>query len=447
MNNSASGNTTLMTKNSGYPSSGYAWYVVIVLFFAYTLAFVDRAIIQYLIEPIREDLNINDFQFSLLSTLSFSIVYTVMGIPFGRLADSHSRRSQLIIGIALWSGMTVLCGRSTTYWQLFFSMVGVGVGEACLVPCAYSMVADYFPREKRGLPLNVLSNAIMFGTLVSSICGGLVSQYAFNLGPIDIPILGHVKPWQFSFILVGFPGIFLVLLMLSVREPARREQSGPARFKSTISYILKNWKTYGSIIGGTTFGAMTNGAMLGWTVPWFTRRFGWNNAMIGTYSGVTNFIFGSLGLLISGTLANRLISKGKKAVYIKLMMAAETLVLIPVLLAHVVDNPYWVLFCMGGTIFFGGVSAGLGPASLQSISPNEMRGQITALCFLILGLVSGPVGTSTVGFLTDYVFADPMMVRSSAVIVGFAASFIGVITLRLGLRAYEQTAGDNGQNK
>ncbi len=167
-----------------------------------------------------------------------------------------------------------------------------------------------------------------------------------------------------------------------------------------------------------------------------------DNAHIGTYSGITNFIFGSLGLLISGTLANYFISKGKKSVYIKLMMAAESLVLIPVALAHVIDNPYWVLFCMGGTIFFGGVSAGLGPASLQSISPNEMRGQITALCFLILGLVSGPVGTSTVGFLTDYVFKDPVMVRSSAVIVGFAASAIGVIVLRLGLKAYENTAGE-----
>jgi MFS family permease len=443
MNTPSSGNASLMTKNSGYPSTGYSWYVVVILFFSYTLAFVDRAIILFLIEPIKGDLQINDLQFSLLSTLSFSIVYTIMGIPFGRLADSRSRRAQLAIGIALWSGMTVLCGRSTTYWQLFFSMVGVGVGEACLVPCAYSMVADYFPREKRGLPLNVLSNAIMFGTLVSNIAGGVVSQYAFNMGPIDIPILGHVKPWQLSFIMVGVPGIFLILAMLSVKEPVRKEQSGPANFKSTISYVVKHWKTYGSIIGGTTFGAMTNGAMLGWTVAWFTRRgYGWDNAMIGTYSGITFFIFGSLGLLISGTLANYFISKGKKAVYIKLMIAAESLVLIPVALAHAVDNPYWVLSCMGGTIFFGGVSAGLGPASLQSISPNEMRGQITALCFLILGLVSGPVGMSTVGFLTDYVFKDPMMVRSSAVITGLAASAIGVIVLRLGLKAYEHTAGE-----
>jgi hypothetical protein len=127
---------------------------------------------------------------------------------------------------------------------------------------------------------------------------------------------------------------------------------------------------------------MTNGAMLGWTVAWFTRRgYGWDNAMIGTYSGITFFIFGSLGLLISGTLANYFISKGKKAVYIKLMMAAESLVLIPVALAHAVDKPLWVLFCMGGTIFFGGVSAGLGPASLQSISPNEMRARLPHYVF------------------------------------------------------------------
>ena len=443
MSNSASSNTAPVNKNSGYPSTGYAWYVVIVLFLTYTLAFVDRGIIAYLVDPIRSDFGISDFQFSLLSTLSFSILYTIMGIPLGRLADSRTRRGQLAIGIALWSTMTVLCGKSNSYWALFFSMVGVGIGEACLVPCAYSLIADYFPREKRGLPLNVFSNGIMFGTLVSNICGGLVSHYAFNAGPMIIPLLGHVKPWQLTFILLGLPGIFFVIMMRSVKEPVRKEKSGQADFMATIRYLLKNWKTYASIIGGTTFGAMTNGAILGWIVPWFSRRYAWDNAQIGPYLGITSFVFGSLGLLISGVLANRFISAGKKAVYIKLMMAAEALVLIPIVLAHAVDNPYWVLCCVGGVIFFGGVSAGLGPASLQSISPNEMRGQITAICFLILGLVAGNVGAPAVGFITTYVFADDLMVRSSAVIVGFVASFLGVITLRMGLRAYEHTAGEN----
>jgi MFS family permease len=435
-----------MTKNADYPSSGYAWYVVFVLFFTYTLAFVDRGIITFLVDPIRNDFGISDFQFSLLSTLSFSIFYTILGIPLGRLADSRSRRGQLAIGIALWSVMTILCGKSNSYWALFFSMVGVGVGEACLVPCAYSLIADYFPREKRGLPLNIFSNGIMFGMLVTNYVGGKVSQYALDAGAMSIPVLGHVQPWQLTFIIVGLPGIIFVLAMKSVKEPVRKEQSGQADIKATIRYLLKNWKTYGSIIGGTTFGAMTNGAILGWIVPWFSRRYAWDNAQIGPYLGVVSFIFGSLGVLISGLLANRYISAGKKAVYIKLMMAAEALVLIPVALAHAVDNPHWVFGCVGGVIFFGGVSAGLGPASLQSITPNEMRGQVTAICFLILGLVAQNASLPAVGFITTYVFQDDLMVRSSAVIVGFLASLIGVIILRMGLHSYERTAGENGQS-
>ncbi|MGD9159735.1 MAG: MFS transporter [Desulfobacteraceae bacterium] len=446
MNNSTSSSSTLMTKNADYPSSGYAWYVVFVLFFTYTLAFVDRGIITFLVDPIRNDFGISDFQFSLLSTLSFSIFYTILGIPLGRLADSRSRRGQLAIGIALWSVMTILCGKSNSYWALFFSMVGVGVGEACLVPCAYSLIADYFPREKRGLPLNIFSNGIMFGMLVTNYVGGKVSQYALDAGAMSIPVLGHVQPWQLTFIIVGLPGIIFVLAMKSVKEPVRKEQSGQADIKATIRYLLKNWKTYGSIIGGTTFGAMTNGAILGWIVPWFSRRYAWDNAQIGPYLGVVSFIFGSLGVLISGLLANRYISAGKKAVYIKLMMAAEALVLIPVALAHAVDNPHWVFGCVGGVIFFGGVSAGLGPASLQSITPNEMRGQVTAICFLILGLVAQNASLPAVGFITTYVFQDDLMVRSSAVIVGFLASLIGVIILRMGLHSYERTAGENGQS-
>ena len=257
---------------------------------------------------------------------------------------------------------------------------------------------------------------------------------------MEIPLMGLVKPWQLSFVIVGLPGLLFVLVMKSIKEPTRKEKSGEADFKSTIRYLVRHWKTYGSIIGGTTFGAMTNGAILGWIVPWFSRRYEWSNVMIGSYLGTYSFIFGALGILISGLLANRLIGKGYKAVYIKLMLAAEALVLIPVLLAHAVDEPHWVLWCVGGTIFFGGVSASLGPASLQSITPNEMRGQVTAFCFLILSLVAMNVGMSAVGFLTTYVFADDLMVRSSAVIVGFIASLLGVITLTFGLRVYEKTA-------
>jgi MFS family permease len=426
-----------------YPSEGYAWYVVIVLYLTYTLSFVDRAIINFLVDPIRADFLISDFQFSLIQGMAFTITYSVMGIPLGRFADSRTRRGQLAAGIALWCGMTILSGKASGFWELFLTRMGVGIGEACLVPCAYSLIADYFPRERRSLPLNVFSGAIMFGALVSPVVGGLVSEYALTGGPRDIFLLGQVTPWQLSFVLVGLPGILFVLAMKTIQEPTRKEKSGEADVKTTFWFLFRHWVTYGSIIGGTTFGAMTNGAILGWLVPWFSRRYAWNNARIGFYTGITNFIFGTTGLSLAGILANRFISAGKKAVYIKLMITAEALVLIPIALAHAVDNPYWVLGCVGGVIFFGGFSAGLGPASLQVISPNEMRGQITAFCFLILNLVAGTIGPSAVGWLTTYVFADDKMVRSSAVIVGFVASVLGLITLVPGLRTYERTAEEN----
>jgi MFS family permease len=164
---------------------------------------------------------------------------------------------------------------------------------------------------------------------------------------------------------------------------------------------------------------------------------------IGPYLGATNFIFGTIGLILAGVLAGKYIRDGKKAVHIKLMMLAEGLVLIPLVMAHIWDDPYWVLCCSGGVIFFGGFSAGLGPASLQSITPNEMRGQITAICFLLLNLIAGAIGPGAVGFITTYCFADDKAVRSSAVIVGVVASLLGLVTLRLGLRAYERTAEEN----
>jgi MFS family permease len=426
-----------------YPSAGYGWYVVVILYLCYTFSFVDRTIIGYLVEPIKAGLHINDTYFSLLSGLSFVAFYAFLGIPVGRLADSRSRRNLLLAGVGLWSLMTVFCGHASTYWELFFARMGVGIGEACLLPCAYSLISDYFPREKRSLPLTIFSGGIMLGSGVANVCGGLVAHYARSGGPKIIFLFGLVQPWQLSFIMVGLPGIFIIAAIATIREPGRHERRGLPNSAQMFAYFLKHFDTFLSLIGGMTFGAMTNGAMLGWAPVWLERRFGWANDRIGTFLGITIFVFGTVGLMLAGALANKYIRAGKKAVYTKLMMTAEILVIIPLILATIYDNPYWMLCCIGGTIFFGGVSGGLGPASLQSITPNEMRGQITAISFLILNLVAGTLGMTLVGLLTDYVFINAKSVNSAAVIVGIFASIMGVLSLRLGQAAYERTAGEN----
>ena len=439
----APASVTAAASEAPYPSPAYGWYVVIILYLCYTFSFVDRAIITFLADPIRKDLLIGDTGFSILSGLSFVVFYAFMGIPVGRLADSGSRRNLLLAGIAVWSSMTVLCGIASTFWELFFFRMGVGLGEAVLVPCAYSLISDYFPREKRGLPLTFLSAAIMLGAGVANICGGMVAQFARSGGPREIFLFGHVVPWQLSFILVGLPGIFFIIAVATIKEPIRHEQRGKPNTPLMFRYLFRHWKTYSSLIGGMTFGALTNGAILGWAVIWLMRRFAWEEAQSGLYLGSIIILFGTVGLSLAGSLANKFISAGKKAVYINLMIAAESLVIIPLILAHIIDNPYWVLGCMGGVIFFGGVSGGLGPASLQTITPNEMRGQITAIGFLVLNLVAITLGMTSVGLLTDYVFKDINDVRSSAVIVGILGSILGIISLQLGRRAYEHTAEES----
>jgi MFS family permease len=432
---------------TAYPRAGYGWYVVAILYLCYTFSFVDRSIITYLVEPIRADLLINDTYFSLLSGLSFVAFYAFLGIPVGRLADARSRRNLLLAGVALWSTMTILCGAADSFWELFVARMGVGVGEACLVPCAYSLITDYFPRERRGLPLTIFSGGIMLGAGVAHLCGGIVADYAQSGGAREVFLFGLVQPWQLAFILVGLPGIFFIVTIATIREPARHERKGNPNSGTMFRYLGKNWDTFSSLILGTTFGAMTNMAMLGWAPVWIERRFAWSRTEIGSYLGIVIFVFGTVGLTLSGSLANRYIRAGKKLVYIKLMMAAEAVVIIPLVLARVYDNPYWVIGCIGAIIFFTGIPSGLGPAALQELTPNEMRGQVTAIAFLVLALVATTLGNTLVGLLTDYVFVDPKEVRSSAVIVAVCASILGIISLRLGLRAYERTAEDNRSSK
>ncbi|MBF8270217.1 MAG: lgoT, partial [Gammaproteobacteria bacterium] len=140
--------------DSDYPNPAYAWYVVVILFLAYTLAYIDRQIIALLVEPIKHDLQISDTEISLLQGFAFVIFYTITGIPLGRLADRKNRRLIISAGIFLWSIMTAVCGLARNFSNLFLARIGVGIGEACLTPAAYSMIADLFPKPKRGVPIS-----------------------------------------------------------------------------------------------------------------------------------------------------------------------------------------------------------------------------------------------------------------------------------------------------
>jgi MFS family permease len=202
----------------------YGWYALGVMFVVYLLSFVDRQIISILAEDIKRDLALDDAQLGFLYGTAFAIFYAVLGIPLGKLADSWLRGRLMAIGLALWSAMTVLSGFSQSYAMLALARIGVGIGEASASPAAYSMLADYFPPEKRALANSIYSAGLYVGMGLSLPLGGAVSQGWDRYFGADAPL--GLSGWQAAFVVVGLPGLLVAAWVFSLREPARLDTAG-----------------------------------------------------------------------------------------------------------------------------------------------------------------------------------------------------------------------------
>ncbi|HEY0411895.1 MAG TPA: MFS transporter [Allosphingosinicella sp.] len=209
------------TGSSSLRIGAYGWYALIVLVLVYVVNFVDRQIISILAQDIKHDLHVDDAQIGFLYGTAFAVFYALFGIPLGRLADSWYRGRLIAIGLGLWSSMTVLSGFAGSFGMLATGRIGVGIGEASASPAAYSMISDYFPKERRATALSIYSSGLYIGGGLSLPIGGLVSSRWNAAWPsaADAP-LGLVG-WQAAFLAVGIPGLLLALWVLTLREPQR----------------------------------------------------------------------------------------------------------------------------------------------------------------------------------------------------------------------------------
>jgi MFS family permease len=206
------------------PNERYAWYVLTVLVIVYMLNFIDRQILSILAEDIKRDLHLGDADLGFLYGTAFGVFYALFGIPLGRLADNWHRVRLITIGLAVWSAMTTLSGFSRTGGQLAAARIGVGVGEATASPSAYSLLSDWFPREKRATALAIYSSGLYLGGGLSLFIGGAIVQKWNQAFPGGGP-LGLVG-WQAAFLAVGLPGLLLALWVSTLREPLRGQSDG-----------------------------------------------------------------------------------------------------------------------------------------------------------------------------------------------------------------------------
>ena len=202
--------------------SGAAWWALALLTATYTFSFIDRQIINLLVDPIRTDLSLSDSQVSFLQGLAFVLPYVILSIPLGRIVDRANRIRVLVIGILVWTVSCVTCGLAKNFWQLGVARMGVGAGEASVTPASWSLLADYFSEEKRALPVSIFLMGPYLGAGLSLILGAEVVGWASGLGAIELPLVGVLAPWQLTFILVSIPGLCMVLLLPLLRDPRKR---------------------------------------------------------------------------------------------------------------------------------------------------------------------------------------------------------------------------------
>lgn len=431
----------MQDDDTAYPSSFRAWTSVGILMLAYVLSFIDRQILNLLVGPIRRDLVISDTQMSLLMGLSFALFYTVCGIPLGRLADTRSRRGLIAVGILFWSAMTAACGMARLYWQFLICRIGVGVGEAALSPAAYSLIADSFAPNRRATAISVYSMGVYLGSGLAFLLGGLVITFASAQGDVTLPLLGEVRPWQLIFLLLGAAGVLFTLLLLAVHEPVRRGAgAGVAVPLAEVGrYIRANRRTvlcHNLGFAGLAFAGYGGAA---WIPTFFIRTHGWDAGQVGVIYGSIVAVFGCLGIVIGGRLADWMAKRGHSDANMRVGLYAAIAAIPCVLSFPLMSSGMWAAILTAPTVFFLSMPFGVAPAAIQEIMPSAMRGQASAIYLFVITLIGLGIGPTAVALVTDYVFADDMALRYSLLIVNSLAVASSVYLLGKGLQPYRDS--------
>ena len=433
-----------------FPNQIYAWYVVIILMLAYTVSFIDRQILSLLVDPIRNDLDISDTEMSLLQGLSFAVFYTLMGLPLGRLADHRSRRGIITLGVFFWSVMTAACGFAKGYWQLFIARMGVGVGEAALSPSAYSMIADIIPPKRLSLAIGVYGIGVFLGAGLAMIIGGTIVGMVGETGSIDFFLVGEIRSWQAVFILVSLPGLLIVVLMATVKEPKRRgtirtsvvngvEKIEGVPIREVIAYLRVNLRTVAlhNLAVASLVISLYGG--MAWIPTFFKRIHDFGPAEIGLKYGFIILIFGTVGVIFGSWSSDRMLAKGVLDAKIRTGMYSAIGVILPSIAFPLVDDPSYALALIAVATFFMTFAFGAAPAALQEIMPNQMRGQASAIYLCVISLIGLSVGPTAIALITDYVFGYDEAIRYALAIVPAAAMCLAVILFALCLKPYQES--------
>lgn len=419
-----------------YIGATAAWTTVVILLLLMVASYVDRSIISLMIDPIRRDLSITDFQLSLVQGLAFAAFYALCGIPMGWLVDRYSRRLIIFISITVWSLASASCGLANSYTELLLARFLVGAAEAALIPASYSLISDIFPKERLAFPTSLLAMGSLLGSSAAFAVGGAVISRAEKVGSIALPILGILHPWKVAFIVTGLPGaVIAALIFITPNVPRLTRRPGADVSMKAFVRFVGSQKAYFScnLLG---FGAMglLGVSLLSWFPTYLLRAFGIGIAAVGGLTGAVSGAAGLAGFLFSGWIIDRCFSKGVVTAHFLLSMIAVIAMTILAVALFASDNSTVAFTLYGAILFFASITGVAALSHVQIVTPNEFRGRTSAMFMLVFILSGAGLGPSVVAFFTDFVFRDAQRVGSSITLTFAIFGPISALILGLGLK-------------
>ena len=364
------------------------WLALILLMAINIVGFIDRIVVNVLVEPVKGEFGLSDTQVSLMAT-AFTVLNIGAGLVIARFAERLRRLTLISAGTVLWSLATAICGWAGSWGHLLAARMGVGLGEAIGLPSLQSVISDYFPASKRGLAISVLMLAPPVGAFIGFVGGGWIAQ-EFD--------------WRFTFLIAAVPGLLLgVTAWAFIAEPPRgRYDAGAGDAVPPISQVLRRMFALPSarnLVIGSGLAAMLGFGLNYFFTSLMIRKFELGLAEAGMYAGLIASLPAALSVLGSGWLADRLSSKTPAAYALipavcllaggPLYVLAITRESLPLLLGLISVTAFLTFGYLGVTY-----------AALQNLMHPRMRVTAYALLNVVYGLASA-LGPLLLGALSD----------------------------------------------
>ncbi len=402
-----------------FPPPRQAWYTVGVLAVITTFALLDQNILGLLIQQIKTDFGLSDSKAGLLLGPTQALFYALVAVPFSRYIDRWTRKWIMMGGLIVWSLATAATGLAANFTQIFVARVAVGAGEAFNGPTAYSITADLFPRERLPRAVSALQIGSVAGGGLSLLLGGAMIWLVANLGSPDLPLVGVLRPWQVVLIGVGLPGLLVSLLLLTVKEPRRRDvrrEMNRAGFGKTINYLWLHFAVFGPLFIGLTLGSLDVGSRQ-WGAAFFQRTYGWSPAQYGVASGVISIVVMLAGLVIGARWAEWFQKRGDAAGAYRVIIYTRLLAMPFAILMPVMPTPELALAFNAVGFLTLAMAGPMLNAVMLAITPNQIRGQVMTLYLFIYTVVGVGLAPWITGLTTDFVFTSPDDLRWSIVLL------------------------------